>query len=441
VNDNLKALFEVEQGGKTLERKELGLKVKIMDFNNQDLNKTTFGKINFPDDWGRYRLKDLLYLVRRTVDMENNRTYKLITVKRNFGGAVSRGELYGNQIKVKNQQQICENDFVISKRQISHGACAIIPDYLEEAIVSNEYHILHPVEDKLDINFFSRYVQQPFMKRYFYISSDGVHIEKLLFKVNDWFKKKVIIPPFEEQQKIADILSGWDKAIELKEKLIEQKKEEKKGFMQKLMTGEMRLPGFEGEWEKGQLGDLLENIVGGGTPSRKSLNYYNGNIPWATVKDMLDENYKDSTQEYITQEAIVNSSTKIIKADNFIISTRMGLGRGFINTVDMAINQDLKGLYPDANRLTVKYLMYWYRCKQFQFENQGAGSTVKGINLISLKKMSITYPKISEQKKITDVLCLVDKEIELLLKELQRLKQQKKGLMQLLLTGKVRVKV
>src|SRR5699024_10855374 len=70
-------------------------------------------------------------------------------------------------------------------------------------------------------------------------------------------KLEVIIPSKAEQKEIASILSTWDKAIELKEKLIEQKKEQKKGLMQKLLTGEVRLPGFNGEWKEIRLGDYL----------------------------------------------------------------------------------------------------------------------------------------------------------------------------------------
>src|SRR5690606_30331032 len=98
------------------------------------------------------------------------------------------------------------------------------------------------------------------------------------------------------------------------------------------------------EWDLKRLDDLVDRIVGGGTPSRNKPHYYGGDIPWATVKDLSEDNYKEATLEYISREGVENSSTKIIEKHNFIISTRMGLGRGIINKVDSAINKDLKGL-------------------------------------------------------------------------------------------------
>lgn len=85
--------------------------------------------------------------------------------------------------------------------------------------------------------------------------------------------------------------------------------------------------------------------------------------------------------------------------------------------------------------------MYYFKLKAEDLEKKGSGSTVKGITLSVLKKLKIYYPNLEAQQKIVDILSTVDKEIELLTKEVNHLKKQKKGLMQLLLTGKVRVKV
>lgn len=197
---------------------------------------------------------------------------------------------------------------------------------------------------------------------------------------------------------------------------------------------------FPSDWSYVKLGEVVNKIVGGGTPSREFADYYTGNIPWATVKDLKDLNYKSDTIEYITEEAISNSSAKLIDRDKFIISTRMGLGRGFINTVPMAINQDLKAIYPNENMLDVKYLMYWYKSKAEQIEYAGGGSTVKGIDLESLKKLQLSLPPINEQKEILLVIECWDKAIELKEKLLQEKKKQKKGMLERLLTGKVRLK-
>src|SRR5699024_6742741 len=131
-----------------------------------------------------------------------------------------------------------------------------------------------------------------------------------------------------------------------------------------------------------------------------------------------------------------NSNANLITAKNLIVSTRMGLGKGFINNTDMAINQDLKGLYPDKSKLNVDFLMYWYKNQKRRIEILGAGSTVKGIDLNTLKNLRVAKPKLMEQQKIADVLSTWDRAIELKESLIQEKEEQKKGLMERLLTTK-----
>ncbi|HOP93656.1 MAG TPA: restriction endonuclease subunit S [Acetivibrio thermocellus] len=256
------------------------------------------------------------------------------------------------------------------------------------------------------------------------------------------------IPPIQEQQKIADILFTVDELIEQTDVLIEKTKELKKGLMQRLLTKGIGHTDFKKteigeipvEWEIHEFGSVIEKVVGGGTPSRKKREYFEGEIPWATVKDLDDEFYKYDTIEHITKEAINESAANIVDCNNIIIATRMGLGRGFINKVPMAINQDLKGIYPNRN-MSVEFIMFWILFNGNKFEMMGKGSTVKGIRLEELRKILIPVPPLREQKEIASVLLSVDTTIDEYQTKKQKLQTLKQGLMQKLLTGKIRVKV
>lgn len=193
-----------------------------------------------PESWEVVKLDSILRIVERPLKMDDNCYYQLVTVKRRFGGVVPRGKLKGIEIKVKNQFFIKGNDFIISKRQIVHGACEVVPMDLNDSIVSNEYTVLNGSKE-VEIQWFRFYVQRPDMIKSFLLSSDGVHIEKMLFKLKNWLKNLIALPPLPEQQKIAETLSAVDEKLDV---LQEKKKgygEMKKSLMQQLLTGKLRV--------------------------------------------------------------------------------------------------------------------------------------------------------------------------------------------------------
>jgi type I restriction enzyme S subunit len=167
------------------------------------------------------------------------------------------------------------------------------------------------------------------------------------------------------------------------------------------------------KWKECKLGECLEKIVGGGTPSKKNSAFWGGDIFWATVKDMKDGVYKlDSTVEKITKEGLNKSSSKLIPQSTVIISTRMGLGRCFVASIDTAINQDLKALFPKKHLLETKYLLWLmaYLGEKIQF--LGTGTTVKGITVETLKSLEISLPPLPTQQKIAGILSAYDDLIE-----------------------------
>jgi len=187
-------------------------------------------------DWQEFRLSDVLNLILNPLKMEDESDYELITVRRRNGGVDSRGIYKGKEVLVKTQFELKENQFVISKRQIVHGACGIVPAELEGAIVSNEYNVFEPVSSLLDVNFFNLFSQTKYMRRAYFINSDGVHIEKLLFKTQSWLKTKVTIPSLEEQQKIVGFVQTLDKKLQAISEQIELTQTFKKGLLQQMFV-------------------------------------------------------------------------------------------------------------------------------------------------------------------------------------------------------------
>ncbi|EMF05887.1 restriction endonuclease subunit S [Serratia marcescens] len=155
-------------------------------------------------------------------------------------------------------------------------------------------------------------------------------------------------------------------------------------------------------WVKSDLDNILLSIIGGGTPSKAIPEYYQGDIPWMSVKDMNKHALTD-TIDHISSDAIENSSTNVIPAGTPIIATRMSLGKIVTASFDSAINQDLKALFLSSG-VDRNFFIHWYRSQAQLIESLGTGTTVKGIRLEVLKALSINLPPLFEQKIIAEKL-------------------------------------
>lgn len=154
--------------------------------------------------------------------------------------------------------------------------------------------------------------------------------------------------------------------------------------------------------------NTLGKLIGGGTPSRKVDAYFQGDIPWATIKDLHEDIFElTDTQEHITPEAVEESATNLIEPGSLIIATRVGLGKIAINQSAVTINQDLKALQANRKGLP-KYILYALRKLTFDILKYGQGSTVKGILQSDLLNIEIPLPPIAVQERIIETLQKAD---------------------------------
>lgn len=153
------------------------------------------------------------------------------------------------------------------------------------------------------------------------------------------------------------------------------------------------------------LGDIVD-IKGGGTPDKKVAAYWDGDIPWASVKDFKSGTL-DRTVDRITVAGVAASATNIIPAGHIIVPTRMAVGKAAINTIDLAINQDLKALFPKVS-VDTRYLYNALLANSGKLLDQATGATVKGIKLDTLRGLKIPLPPLEEQKRIAGILDQAD---------------------------------
>ena len=180
-----------------------------------------------------------------------------------------------------------------------------------------------------------------------------------------------------------------------KEKLIKEKQIKKEKPLPEI-TEEEKTFDIPENWMWVRLGEMILNHIGGGTPDKSNEAYWNGDIPWMSVKDVhQDSMYADRTIDSITPAGLENSSSNLIEANRLIVVMRMAVGRAVINKLPVAINQDLRALFFRDN-VTQEYILRIFKILKFET----SGMTVKGIKLWVLLNTPIPLPPLAEQKRI-----------------------------------------
>lgn len=193
-----------------------------------------------PAGWRRVSLGRHLTEVRRPAALNQGDTYRLVTVRRSRGGVQLRETLTGREIKTPTQFYVRTGDFLISKRQIVHGACGIVPAELDSAIVSNEYAVLNS-DGQIDLRFLRYLSESRYFQQTCFHSSIGVHVEKMIFKTERWLKWPFNIPPLPDQRRIVEVLDTARREMELIAAQIERLRQEKAALMSDLLTGKRRV--------------------------------------------------------------------------------------------------------------------------------------------------------------------------------------------------------
>lgn len=264
-----------------------------------------------------------------------------------------------------------------------------------------------------------------------------VHIYKSILE-----SVKIPVPPLAEQEKIAEILSLWDKAIEQTKELITYKEKQKKGLMQNLLTGKKRLHGFNDKWKTVKLGDCFTFIKGQGL-SKEKIN--SSGKYFCILYGELYTTYTEVIQQVVSKtnhaEGILSKSGDILIPCSTTTKAIDLATASSIKIDDVYIGADINILRPKININSDFIAFSISNIIKNTIAKYAQGSTIIHLYGKDIKPIKIKLPTIYEQNNIVDILCKADEEIELLNKQLDLYTEQKKGLMQNLLTGKVRVTV
>ena len=248
----------------------------------------------------------------------------------------------------------------------------------------------------------------------------------------------VALPRIDEQERIAAALSDVDALISSLDKLIAKKRDIKQAAMQQLLTGKRRLPGFCGEWVSRRIGDISDSSSGG-TPLSSVSAYYGGSIPWVSISDMTSSGkYLVMTERSLTDEGLAASAAKVFPAGTVLYAMYASIGECSIAAIELCSSQAILGIRPRES-CDGHYLYYWLVSKKDEVIAMGQHGTQANLNADMVKDFRVPLPTIDEQRAIANVLSDMDAEIEALERRRDKTRLLKQGMMQELLTGRVRL--
>lgn len=373
-----------------------------------------------PADWDVYMLGDCLSRVERPVEVMPNELYTQIGIRSHGKGLFYKEPVTGAALGNKAVFWIEPDCFIVNIVFAWEQAIGKTTQSEVGMIGSHRFPMYRPVNDRVDIDYLISYFLTKQGTDILEAASPGGAGRNKTLGQDRFLKSKITLPPIAEQRKIAAILTTQDKVIELKEKRLAEKQRQKKYLMQQLLTGKKRLPGFLKSWKTVELGEIF-NYIQPTAYLVKTTDYDDSyKTPVLTAGKTFILGYTNETEGVFTKVPVVifddfTTATKYVDFPFKVKSSAMKI---------LTIKDGLSIVFAYEAMQLIKF-------------------TVGGHERHWISKYScltIDIPDIEEQTAIAEVLSAADREIDLLRQDIEQEKQKKKALMQLLLTGIVRVK-
>ena len=379
-----------------------------------------------PEGWSFKKLGELFFKSqKKNIEEKNIPVLTNSAVK----GVVPQNEYFDREIvseeNLSNYYYVECGDFIYNPRISKTAPAGPIKRnrFTKPGCVSPLYTVFK-IASNVSEEFYENYFESNLWAYEAYkVANYGARSDRMNITDKDFFNIKLPFPPLPEQEKIARILSCWDDGIEKLSALIEKKKIQKKALMQQLLTGKHRLKGFSTPWHEKYLVDICD--FNKGQQLNKADMLINGQYP--VLNGGIS--YSGYTNDWNTKA-------------NMITISEGGNSCGFVSFIKEKFWCGGHCYSVFDIKTDTMFLYHLLKYNENSIMNLRVGSGLPNIQISSLYKFKVFIPSdIAEQKAIAEILSKADEEIELLNKKLEAFKQEKKALMQQLLTGKIRVKV
>jgi type I restriction enzyme S subunit len=416
--------------------------------------KTELGDL--PEDWQIVRLRECATKVtdgEHLTPIRAKAGYFLLSARNILDGKIDISDVDFVELDEFNRiRKRCNPEFgdVLISCSGSIGRVATVPRNFECVMVRSAA-LVKPKANILS-GIYAQYFLQSNPAQSQIASSINQGAQPNLF-LNHIESLKLALPPtLAEQEAIANALSDADAYIESLEKLIEKKRQIKKGAMQELLTGKRRLPGFDqsnGKIKRTEIGNLpadwnietvgnISSCYSGGTPSTSVAEYYNGPIPWINSGDLNQYRIRE-VKGRISSLGLSCSSAKLVKPGTLLLAMYGATaGVAAITEIEAAINQAVLAIMPHSLDIELLFQLFVFNKEEFiRTYTQGGQPNFSGLIVKSFK---ISFPNNpAEQGAISKVLKEMDVEISTFELKLQKAHLMKQGMMQELLTGRIRL--
>ena len=388
-----------------------------------------------PEEWDTPRIDMVLRRIRKKVDVEKERMYQQIGIRSHAKGIFHKELVSGEALGNKSVFWVDEDCFIVNIVFAWEQAVAKTTEVEKGMIASHRFPMYKAKDNKVDIDYILYFFKSKRGKHLLGLASPGGAGRNKTLGQKEFSELKLPLPSLKEQEKITRIFVTLDDAISKQDDLIKAKETLKKGLMQKLLSGDVRFDGFDGEWEKKKLGDIGD-ISTGTTPSTKINEYYNNGVyPWITPTDIQTKKDIYTSKKLLSELGLKKG--RLIKKNSLLVTCIASIGKNTILKTDGSCNQQINAIFVNKKH-NVDFLYYLIEYKKHILISYAGQGGMLMLNKNDFSNLRFMFPLLHEQEKIAQVLTTADKEIELLKKELEALKEQKRGLMQRLLTGEVR---
>ena len=403
-----------------------------------------------PEGWSHRKLEEVLYRVVDPVEVDPTDIYQEIGIRSHGKGIFHKEPVQGEKLGNKRVFWVKSDCFIVNIVFAWEQAVARTTQEEVGKIASHRFPMYRPKDDAANVDFLTYYFKTPRGKRLLGLASPGGAGRNKTLGQKEFGNIGLLLPTGGEQQKIARILSTWDKTIETVERLIENSKAQKKALMQQLLTGKRRLPGFSHPWEEVHLGRICTYSKG---YTYKSDEYSETPTEhnFLTLKSIeKGGGFNRNGVKYLTHEVDTKyqvSSGDIVFAITDLTRNALVVGSPLhvpsLPGQSITISMDLVKLRvnPSIDRSFLFYLLSIRSIRNFM-KARSHGSTVLHLDVRGSRKARLFIPtNIDEQRGISSILNNIDKQLSAYEQTLKKHQVGKTALMQQLLTGKRRVKI